>query len=526
MDAQYPFATRDDLWRVFDELKGLHVRQFEQSERIARLEKDREEHTRLKNVWASSLSPLHSAASGPISSVSSFNPQAEPFKGFDQGHSATVNPVMPGADVEYEPRRGASRANSVRFDESAIHGYNEQTSRSSHESQIRPGRTLGGLPMTERSSSCRSDGRISTSGLSMQSTRSNSLRLDTSSRMMDSSLSVSPLTPPPGLFLLGPVPSVIRCWLTMDFTNETLLYAAVCSGSFVSSLGSSLIHKLSLEDQVFRDGDGRSSIKLNMWLPEASVHASSSGSSSPNPQVPSLTVHFLVHDTHSEDESIQIILGSDVLRCHNADIMFSQDKMTLVDENRSRISVPLVRPEKDWVFKLLRTAPDTTNPEYPQKSLTRRQSSVGIIGQGSPGFKYPLSAPASIRASVGEADAKRPVLQLNPADSGEVTDTPGPNATEPKTEASNVQTSWRRGPRSEPSNGSKPKARPMTVLKPMKSMTRVSSGVMTPSSQAGEAPHLESSPWTTRPVGDSSAKMPSKNPAGDATAFPWLNSYK
>ncbi|KAJ5485638.1 hypothetical protein N7539_005626 [Penicillium diatomitis] len=491
MDAQYPFATRDDLWRVFNELKGLHVRQFEQSERIARLERDREEHTRLKNVWASSLSPLHSAASGPISSVSSFNPQAEPFKGFEQGPSAAVNAVMSGVDVEYEPRRGASRANSVRFDESAIHGKN--IGRSPYDRAILvlsigwPNQHFGAVDAIYEEQQSAPRYEQSHDGL---------------------------------------LSNVIRCWLTMNFTNETLLYAAVCSGSFVSSLGSSLIHKLSLEDQVFRDGDGRSSIKLNMWLPEASVHASSSGSSSPNPQVPSLTVHFLVHDTHSGDESIQIILGIDVLRCHNADIMFSQDKMTLVDENRSRISVPLVRPEKDWVFKLLRTAPDTTNPEYPQKSLTRRQSSVGIIGQGSPGFKYPVSAPASIRASVGEADAKRPVLALNPTDSGEVTDMPGPNATEPKTEASNVQASWRRGPRSEPSNGSKPKARPMTVLKPMKSMTRVSSGVMTPSSQAGEAPHLENSPWTARPVGDGSAKMPSKNPAGDATAFPWLNSYK
>lgn len=68
MDAQYPFATRDDLWRVFDELKELHLGQFEQNERIAKLERDRDDQARLKNVWSSALSPLHSADGGPVPS--------------------------------------------------------------------------------------------------------------------------------------------------------------------------------------------------------------------------------------------------------------------------------------------------------------------------------------------------------------------------------------------------------------------------------------------------------------------------
>ena len=51
MDAQYPFASRDDIWRVFDELKELHATQFEQAERIARLERRRDEDARMKSVW-------------------------------------------------------------------------------------------------------------------------------------------------------------------------------------------------------------------------------------------------------------------------------------------------------------------------------------------------------------------------------------------------------------------------------------------------------------------------------------------
>ena len=57
MDAQYPFASRDDIWRVLEELKDLHTSQSEQGERIARLERRRDEDARLRSVWGP-LSPF------------------------------------------------------------------------------------------------------------------------------------------------------------------------------------------------------------------------------------------------------------------------------------------------------------------------------------------------------------------------------------------------------------------------------------------------------------------------------------
>lgn len=60
MDAQYPFASRDDIWRVFEELKDLQAAQFEQGERIARLERRRDEDARLRSVWGP-LSPFPSS---------------------------------------------------------------------------------------------------------------------------------------------------------------------------------------------------------------------------------------------------------------------------------------------------------------------------------------------------------------------------------------------------------------------------------------------------------------------------------
>lgn len=63
MDAQYPFASRDDIWRVLEELKDLHAAQFDQGERIARLERRKDEDARLKSVWGP-LSPFPSSV-GP-----------------------------------------------------------------------------------------------------------------------------------------------------------------------------------------------------------------------------------------------------------------------------------------------------------------------------------------------------------------------------------------------------------------------------------------------------------------------------
>ena len=57
MDAQYPFASRDDIWRVFQELRDVQTTQLEQSERIGQLERRRDEDARLRSVWGP-LSPF------------------------------------------------------------------------------------------------------------------------------------------------------------------------------------------------------------------------------------------------------------------------------------------------------------------------------------------------------------------------------------------------------------------------------------------------------------------------------------
>lgn len=408
-----------------------------------------------------------------------------------------------GLESEEEPRRGASRANSVRFDESANHGYYGQASRSSSELPLRTGSGLGSHPLTERSLSHRSDGRLSSSGHSHHSARTNSLGLETTSRILSSA--GSPLIPPPGLFLLGPVPCIIRCWLTTTFSNDTLLYAAVCSGSYTSTLGYPMIRKLGLEDLVVQE-DNTQCIKLPLYLPEASVHQASSRSSSPAPQVPALTIRFVVREVDPNDPSIQIVLGSDVLRSHNADVLFSQDKIIMVDDERNKVSIPLVRPENDSIFKSLRTASGPETRPAPSDSV---HENVGVIGKPS---RQSTSAPASARASVVGEPKRSPSFH----EQREVTD-PKPPEPAPAPDlppGAGVWGSWRRETKLDPNaSGKATRGRAMKVLRPTKSSSRVNSGAATPGSVIADP--VENQP--------DRAKQLTSNPAGGASAFGWLN---
>lgn len=222
--------------------------------------------------------------------------------------------------------------------------------------------------MTDRSLSHKSDGRHSSahsihSMHSVPSGRTSSLGLDTNFLVGGHTSDDSPVDivlPPPGLFILGSVPSIIRCWLTTNFSHDALLYGVVCSGSQKSVLDGSLVNELGLSNQVLKNSTGRSFIKLPIYLPEAIITRPSSRPNSPAPQLPTLTTDFEIVswsgcDSKHRQSSIRVFFGSDTLRAHNADILFSQNVMTLYSDDHNKISVPFVRPEDDTVFKNLCT---------------------------------------------------------------------------------------------------------------------------------------------------------------------------
>ena len=381
MDSQFP-ATREDLHHVQMDVKHVQAVQTNHADRILRLEKRQADDAALKSVWGPG-SPFPGILSGTpqqgqssqvmpmIVSMTSHdltgpvqNPTTGVFDDFDdeQGHNLLGSLQL---EADEEPvRRGASRANSVRFDVSALQGSNwAQGSRISGDfGPVPPSSGIGSHPMTERSLSHKSDGRHSSAGHSILSGRTSSLGLDTNflnaGQVEDSPLDIP--DPPPGLFILGPVPAIIRCWLTTKFSHDALLYAVVCTGSLRSFLDYSLAKELGLQNQIQRDSSGRHNVRLPVYLPEAIITQPTSRSNSPAPQLPALTAEFdVVGITKRADadqkESIQIFLGCDTLRKHNADVLFSQNLMTLYSEDRNKLSVPFVRPEDERLFKNLST---------------------------------------------------------------------------------------------------------------------------------------------------------------------------
>lgn len=470
-----------------------------------------------------------------------------------------------------------------------MQGYYNHASRSATElAPVRTGSGFGSHPLTERSFSHRSEGRQSSSGQSHHSARTYSLNLD-SSRASCSSNTATPaskqpvLPPPPGLFILGPVPCIIRCWLTANFSNDSLLYAAVCTGSYSSAITRGLLQTLGLEGDILVEG-GVQIVKLPVYLPEASVRQPSSRGGSPEPHLPALTVRFLVRDTQPEDDrSIAIFIGSDVLRVHNADILFSQDKMLLVDDERNRISIPLVRPEDHDSFKVLATGPqrtqvqpsETTSKEkVPAQESNQPSELAGVIGQrrSSP-QRVPSKSALSLKTSSDVLDGHNKPRSTHFADDPEtISPEPAPRSASTEKslgkstksdESSGVWGPWRRDTTPAPSStkpepvsylaASQRSVRPrnMTVLKPTKASSRPVSGG-TPSSASassfdrplsrsgdgmsrstrangenGEhsspAPGHTSNAKSSAGDGTWTQKTRSANPIGGASAFGWLN---
>ncbi|KAH7348625.1 hypothetical protein BKA65DRAFT_398675 [Rhexocercosporidium sp. MPI-PUGE-AT-0058] len=350
------------------DVKHVQAVQINHADRLLRLERRQADDAALKSVWGPSP-PFPGILSGTPQQGPVPNTSADVFDDFDdeQGHNLLGSLQL---EADEEPvRRGASRANSVRFDVSALQGSNWAAgSRNSGEfAPTRPNSGFGSHPMIERSLSHKSDGRHSSAGHSVHSMhsasgRTSSLGLDTNFMIggQDDDSPIDTPNPPPGLFILGSVPSIIRCWLTTNFSHNALLYAAVCTGSQRSVLDYSLVKDLGLAELVHKSSNGRYTIKLPVYLPEAVITQPTSRSNSPAPQLPALSADFeIVGVTQrgaSDRKKIRVFLGSDTLRAHNADILLSQNLMVLYGDDRNKLSVPFVRPEDENMFKNLMTA--------------------------------------------------------------------------------------------------------------------------------------------------------------------------
>lgn len=315
-------------------------------------------------------------------------PHSSMFDDLDEQGEQLLGSLHLGPAEEEPARRGAaSRANSVRFDESALHGssWGGPSNRQSGDfGPIRPGSGL----MMERSLSHKSDGRHSSAGHSVHSHhsvasgRASSLGLGTNFATGDDDGSSFEMPAPPvSLFVLGSVPSIVRCWLTTNFAHDTLLYADVCTGSQKSTVDYSLLRELDLLDELERDADGLFRARLNVYLAEAVVTQHHDRAGTPGGSVPSMAVCFEVTGVGqlgplSERKAIRIYIGSDALRTHSADVLFSQNKMVLFGNERDRLQVPFVRPEDDATFRHICTA-----SMVPDKSRLNANALPFVLGR-------------------------------------------------------------------------------------------------------------------------------------------------
>jgi hypothetical protein len=435
----------------------------------------------------------------------------------------------------------------VRFDESANNHYG--SSRQSIDLPTRTGSGLGSHPLSERSLSHRSDGRASNAGFG----RTNSFGLE-QSRLLGS-IHNSPnvaANPPPGFFVLGPCPSIIRCWLTETFSNDSLLYAALCTGAAYSSVGLSVLNQLGLSDQI-QDEAGYRKIKLPVYLTEARVQqpASRSGSPAPAPQVPTLYVKFVVNEEVTDNKAIQIIVGSDVLRANCGDILFSQDKLNIFDEDRNQLIVPLVRPENDLSYKHL----TTSYRRYTSSAAGRRSSAeptrAGVIGQPARVDTFSASeSPLSRSSTTGTAPEQnegkaREAVEATPrtsadlplADSKSGTGSEHSATTSTSKPSSGVWgASWRSTSSAGPSDTksassySRPTpARTMKVLRPNKSSTSITRSVSSSNpflngAETARAEEVERKASVSEVKTQPQTSAPTRtNPVGSGSAFGWLN---
>lgn len=378
-----------------------------------------------------------------------YNPAAEAFKNFDQDQSSNMLGSL-HLDTDDEPRRGASRANSVRFDESALNGPFGHGSRSSTEYlPVRTGSGFGSHPMTERSSSHKSDGKQSSTGHSAPASSVGASEPRQLSALVPPFV---PMTQPPaGLFILGPVPSIIRCWLNTQFSNDTLLYAAVCTGSYKSAINMSLINRLGYQNRLTTNKEDQIVIQLPVHLPEATIQQSSSRSDSPVPQLPRITTDFTVQNVHCDSTAIQIFLGCDILRARNADIHFSLDRMTLFDDERNKLSVPLVRPEDARLFQNLQTGIATKPISYPEDDkVAESTSSIDSVNGTARRVESNVEQKAgNLGANLKDSKMESSTniaptaAKLSPSNVGEVRRAPADPIADPVTSSSRANKDWK-----------------------------------------------------------------------------------
>ncbi|PWW79537.1 hypothetical protein C7212DRAFT_350395 [Tuber magnatum] len=345
------------LQELQDEIRLLKASQFEHAERLTqhseRLNRlERQDGSGIRSLWGTP-SPFPPMLSSFAQQTNNPEPP-EDFSGFEEHqHNLLAGLQLDEVDV---PRRGASRANSVRFDDSAIQNHWIHDSQTSNDyfGHRNSGSSLEGFPMTERSSSHKSDHKSDGRQSSMRSYGDNSSFFEgeinggvpfnpplQNLELLDCETHRS-LAPPS-----GPAPAIIRCWPDLTSSSTSFLYAVVCTGSVKSLIDISLIARFGLQDQINKDTNGEYKINLSLHLPDATIQQPARGGGQHS--LPPLNIRFSVMPNRKGDcgegDEVGIFLGSDFMSDHMGDVLFSQSQLLLQVDDGRKMFVPFHRPE-------------------------------------------------------------------------------------------------------------------------------------------------------------------------------------
>jgi ubiquitin carboxyl-terminal hydrolase 4/11/15 len=262
------------------------------------------------------------------------------------------------------------------------------------------------------------------------------------------------------------------------------------------------------------------------------VRSQSSVSSSSAHSVPCVTVDFhVVPECPGDEKSTRVILGSDVLRAHAADIFLSSNTVQLFDDDHAKISVPLVRPEDRQAFSSLRTVFSDAARDAPSAAPGDSECAEPISDDPP--------AKQSTDSGANDASAHDPGLGANVGDSSRAGNAAPHRSSSPASWAS----SWRRdadkptewaklsSPAAPSSNSYQRREQGIKVLRPG-GRTAARAASATGPGQGQVSRYFDEGRARGASNGDAGAKAGSEkkdakvageNPVGTGSAFSWLS---
>ncbi|KAF3309613.1 hypothetical protein TWF173_010702 [Orbilia oligospora] len=336
----------DDFWKLQHEVKELKASQSAIMKRLQRVERRDEESTRIKSLWKSpSLFPA------PLSSSSSVVNQAQtngvPSSYHNTSRSETTNlhfeeldpqpHIEPYADLENElPRRGASRANSVRFDDAIQNHWFHDPQDSVEDNYFSNSRSvsqLGGHMLSERSASSKSDGRHN-------SLNSHSVGFDNQS-FFDADLGVPLVNSSSSHSAVSKSAKIewaanaqIFCRLN-PFADESFT-AYISSASVDSVIDFDIVSKLNLRESLRHRENGKLQIQLSLYFFESDILSSANL----DHNMSKVTAEFTV--LVSEKDGIcpcSIVMGNDILMSRQAEISFLRQRLDIQLDDGTRAAI-------------------------------------------------------------------------------------------------------------------------------------------------------------------------------------------